>query len=193
MGRSKTFDESKALKKIMIAFWRRGFAETSIKDLELASGLSSGSLYNSFGGKDELFGIALLHYMEQIVEPRLNTTLREADALAGLRAYLLETIEPENDNKYLGCLVLNAHLNAFQLPTAIRKLVFRCQAQVDQALEACISRAQANAQISTHLDPATLARQLSLMLSGRALRRRLRPGQRAGAHDYDAIMALLEQ
>jgi AcrR family transcriptional regulator len=193
MGRSRAFDEGKALKKIMVAFWRHGFAETSIKDLELASGLSSGSLYNSFGGKDELFECAILHYMEQVVEPRLNSTLRTSDAITGLKAYLNETIEPENDNRYLGCLVLNAHLNAFQLPPAVRKLVFRCQAQVDQAIEACISRAQSEEQLSSKIDAGVLARQVSLMLSGRALRRRLHAGRGAGEGDFRAIMALFEQ
>lgn len=193
MGRSRTFDEGKALKKVMVAFWRQGFAETSIKDLEAASGLSAGSLYNSFGGKEALFEIAILHYMEQIVEPRLNSTLRTSNALAGLKAYLEETIEPSNNNKYLGCLVLNAHLNAFQLPPAIRKLIFRCQSQVDQAIESCIARAQSDNQLSSNLDPSVLTRQVSLMLSGRVLRRRLHANQFSGENDYRAIMALLEQ
>jgi TetR/AcrR family transcriptional regulator, transcriptional repressor for nem operon len=50
MGRKRSFDETKVLESAMHAFRRHGYAGISIKQLEEATGLSSGSLYNAYRG-----------------------------------------------------------------------------------------------------------------------------------------------
>ena len=54
MGRSREFDESAVLTGAMHAFRRKGYAAVSIKDLEEATGLKGGSIYNSYGDKGGL-------------------------------------------------------------------------------------------------------------------------------------------
>jgi TetR/AcrR family transcriptional regulator, transcriptional repressor for nem operon len=46
MSRPKTYDEEKLLRAAMQTFRERGYGGTSIKDLEQATGLRSGSLYH---------------------------------------------------------------------------------------------------------------------------------------------------
>ncbi|MEM1106387.1 MAG: TetR/AcrR family transcriptional regulator [Pseudomonadota bacterium] len=191
MGRTKEFDEASVLKKMMLTFWQNGFANTSIKDLENASGLSSGSLYNCYGGKDELFAAVIVHYMNCVVDPRMDACLRSKDALDGLKTYLRETMEPGNKSRYLGCLIMNAHLNARQLPTSARNLINRCQRQIDQTIENAVFRAQKDGQISQKTDSSILARQISLMLSGRVLRREYSSGDQSAQQEFDASLALL--
>jgi TetR/AcrR family transcriptional repressor of nem operon len=51
----KSFNEETALEKAMQVFWEKGFEPASIADLLEGTGLNRGSLYNAFGGKQQLF------------------------------------------------------------------------------------------------------------------------------------------
>lgn len=63
---TKRFDEEQALQAVMEVFWRQGFERTSIDDLELATGLRRGSLYNAYGGKEAMFLKSLQRYSAAI-------------------------------------------------------------------------------------------------------------------------------
>ncbi|WP_299745706.1 TetR/AcrR family transcriptional regulator [uncultured Tateyamaria sp.] len=55
MGRPRSFDEDEALMAAMNAFWTKGYAATSMKDLTTAMGISGPSIYSAFGDKRELY------------------------------------------------------------------------------------------------------------------------------------------
>lgn len=55
MGRPRTFDEKEVLLAAMNAFWTKGYAATSMKDLTGAMGISGPSIYAAFGDKRELY------------------------------------------------------------------------------------------------------------------------------------------
>ena len=50
----------------MFLFWERGYEGVSMDDLTAAMGISLSSLYGSFGGKEELFLMALGTYEKEI-------------------------------------------------------------------------------------------------------------------------------
>ena len=56
---AKQFDPAAALDRALAVFWHKGYEATSIQDLELATGLGRGSLYNAFKDKESLFLEAL--------------------------------------------------------------------------------------------------------------------------------------
>jgi TetR/AcrR family transcriptional repressor of nem operon len=58
----KTFDEDEAIDKAMHVFWEKGFEPASMADLIAGIGITRGSLYNAFGGKEQLFVKALKKY-----------------------------------------------------------------------------------------------------------------------------------
>jgi TetR/AcrR family transcriptional repressor of nem operon len=59
MPRTKEFDYDRALDEAIRVFWDKGYEATSIQDLVNATGVNRASLYQSFGGKRELFQKAL--------------------------------------------------------------------------------------------------------------------------------------
>lgn len=102
MARPKAFDEYEVLTGAMHAFRRRGYASASIKDLEQATGLKSGSIYNAFGDKDGLFLAALDHYNASVVVKRIRQHLEAAPGLAGIASLFRSLLaEPA------GCLLTN--------------------------------------------------------------------------------------
>ena len=76
MARALEFDQDQALTSAMAVFRRLGYAGVSIKALEAETGLSSGSIYNSFGSKEALFARAVVHYNQIVVRQRLLTHLQ---------------------------------------------------------------------------------------------------------------------
>ena len=55
MVRSRAFDEGAVLTDAMHAFRRNGYATTAIPALGAATGISTSSIYNSYGDKRESF------------------------------------------------------------------------------------------------------------------------------------------
>lgn len=106
MPRQLEFDEGAALSAAMDAFRRRGYSGVSIKTLEAETGLSSGSIYNSFGSKDAVFESVLKHYNTVVVQKRIHSHLDGHDPVEGL-ATLFESLLDEPDDGAFGCLLTN--------------------------------------------------------------------------------------
>jgi AcrR family transcriptional regulator len=43
------------LTKAISVFWKRGFADTKVEDLEEATGVNKSGLYSEFSSKEEIF------------------------------------------------------------------------------------------------------------------------------------------
>src|SRR5260370_13800715 len=64
MGRPKNFSREEVLEKAIPVFWKHGFADTSLQDLEKATGVNKSGLYTEFRDKEDLFVACLRHYLE---------------------------------------------------------------------------------------------------------------------------------
>ncbi|EHB56149.1 regulatory protein TetR [Mycolicibacterium rhodesiae JS60] len=71
MGRHKQFDDTTAVRAARDLFWQRGYASTSLSDLEAATGLSRSSMYQAYGSKSGLFDRALRNYLDEVIWPLL--------------------------------------------------------------------------------------------------------------------------
>src|SRR5690349_23206383 len=94
MGRRPTRTEPELLGAVMAVFRRKGFAHTSVRDLESATGLHPGSLYKAYGSKEGLFAAAVAAYNDQVVAGRVRTHLDAADPpLPGIHAFFTSTFD----------------------------------------------------------------------------------------------------
>lgn len=107
MPRTIEFDKDAVMHGAMGEFRRAGYAGTSIKSLERATGLSSGSLYNSYGGKDQLFTKALSHYNQVVVKKRIENHMQAKDPVEGIRSLFLSLLDEPNGGSF-GCLLTNS-------------------------------------------------------------------------------------
>jgi TetR/AcrR family transcriptional regulator, transcriptional repressor for nem operon len=59
------FDRQRALDELLNLFWRKGYEATTQEEMLAATGLSSSTLYRSFGNKADILELVLRHYVEQ--------------------------------------------------------------------------------------------------------------------------------
>ena len=166
MPRNRAFNQEDVVHKAMVTFWRRGYESTSLKDLEHATGLTTGSLYNSFEGKEQLFALCAHHYIESVVVRRIDQHLKDEDALEGLRSYAQEIVRALGDTRYTGCLLLDAHRDIAQLSPEVAGNIRRGQRKLDKAILGAFQRASDVGSLSPHVDADLAARQYGLMLAG---------------------------
>ena len=108
MPRVKLFNENDVLEKAMNLFWKKGYYATSVQDLVNHLGINRASLYDTFGGKKDLFDKVFLLYRESNsagLERFLNT---QDDIKVGFRKLFIKAIEEsKSDIHNKGCFVVN--------------------------------------------------------------------------------------
>ncbi len=65
MGRRRNFSREDVLTKAIPVFWKHGFADTKVEDLEEATGVNKSGLYSEFSSKEEIFVESLKHYLKE--------------------------------------------------------------------------------------------------------------------------------
>jgi TetR/AcrR family transcriptional regulator, transcriptional repressor for nem operon len=110
MPRPKSFEPADAVRAARDHFWRHGYEATTLSDLEAVTKLNRSSLYQAFGTKRQLFGLALENYLAEVAWPRLAPVeepgagpARVAGYFTGLAAAL--TAAPDIARR--GCLIVN--------------------------------------------------------------------------------------
>ena len=111
MPRPKTFDPDEALQKAMTLFWVKGFAATSMADLEAHLSLGRISLYGAFGSKKQLFLKCLEKYRCDVTAPLLQK-LDDKNGLAGIQNFFDAVLTLPPDLRRRGCLIVNTMVAA---------------------------------------------------------------------------------
>jgi TetR/AcrR family transcriptional repressor of nem operon len=105
--RSRSYDEAEVLAGAMHAFRRKGYFGVTIPELETATGLSAGSIYNSFKDKRGIFLAAFERYLQAVLDRRIAEFARPERQLSGLRQLFLSLLR-EPDGGTFGCLITNS-------------------------------------------------------------------------------------
>ncbi len=139
MARPRSFDEDAALSAAMHAFRAHGFRNLSIKDIERATGLTSGSLYNAYRDKEGVFRAAVDHYVRHVIAARLETFAGPQATLDDLKGLLTSLFEmPQADG--FGCLVTNSAIEFGSGPSPASDSIRQGLDLVDQAVRAVLRR-----------------------------------------------------
>ncbi len=181
MARSKEFDDRTAVTAARDVFWERGYASTSLAQLQAATGLSKSSLYETYGSKRALFTRAAENYLEQVITPRLAPLEAPGAGKAELVAYFSGLAEfftaAPNRIARRGCLLLNTAMDLNDLDEDAADLVRGYRERVRRAFLAIaadeqkaeiLTAAQIGLMVTSRLDPAlaaSLARTLAVEVS----------------------------
>ena len=151
------FDREEALDAAARLFWSKGYDAASVQDLEAATGLGRGSLYNAFGGKEALFLAALERYAATVATP-VSAALDGREIGAGLRALFGGMIaRMETPGRPKGCLLVNSCLGAEGAPEG-RRFAAAALRGMEDAFDEAFARARDAGALPESAKPRALAR-----------------------------------
>lgn len=142
----------------MILFWRVGYGATSIQDLEKATKLRRGSLYNAFGDKEGLFVAALKRY-DSVVGAKRIEPLSNPDPYRAIGGFLNTLVEQLSEpGRPRGCLHTNTSLEMPGAPAAVMRLVAERTNAIEGAIYAVLHGAKRRGLLDRTVDTRALAR-----------------------------------
>lgn len=180
MGRTQAFDTATAVAAARDVFWDKGFEAASLADLEHATGLNRSSLYRTFESKRGLYDAAVADYLDTVIAPRLARLRGADDPVVALGEYWATltafiTMTPA-DSPRRGCLLLNSASGIAGSDAQQRAVVDGYRADLQQAFETVLLRADTGAATQ---EIARRARLLVAITASALLLSRVNPGEAA--------------
>ena len=181
MGRPKNFSRVQVLEKAMPVFWKHGFADTSLQDLERATGVNKSGLYTEFRNKEDLFMACLRHYLENQGKRGLLT--KEPLGWNNVEDFLKNG--PLYKGEQQGCFSVNSMREFAILPDEAYAVVTENRAIVKRLLAVNIEAEK------TRMAPSAIAEMVLSYFSGLCIERNLKPGKSSSTRKIKSFMTAL--
>ncbi|WP_417819683.1 TetR/AcrR family transcriptional regulator [Terasakiella sp.] len=167
MARPRSFDKETVLTQVMTLFWEKGYGATSMMDIQNATGLKPGSLYDCFGDKHQLFLDAIEYYRNTVVRERLDKLASPGPARPRLEEFFNDLIEFSlGEGRKLGCLMSNSAVEMSQVDPQIKGLVQDNLVEIAQAFCDVVQDGQTSGEFKTNEAPEDIARFLVSTVQG---------------------------
>ena len=167
MARPKEFDVDEALERAMELFWRQGYEATSLPDLVQHMGIGRQSLYDTFGGKRQLFLQALDRYTAVMIGGALARLERPGASIDDLTAFLEAVVAYQTGKRVrTACLMINS---AMELAVSDKEVARRASAhhqRMEGAFRRVLEHAAAQDDIHPLLPVDTVARHMVATVLG---------------------------
>jgi TetR/AcrR family transcriptional repressor of nem operon len=99
MARKIEFNYGKAIDRATQLFWKKGYSNTSLRELLKVMGIGEGSFYNTVKSKKQLYLECLKHYNDTVSRRRLHALLAPASVKEGIRAFFRTVLDELDDPK----------------------------------------------------------------------------------------------
>jgi len=193
MARHKEFEPAEALDKAMDLFWRRGYAAASMQDLVDHVGVNRQSLYDTFGGKHELFLATLDRYFNVSVREHLKILDEPGSALGAIRRFFESLVKlTGTDAARKGCMVVNSAAELALHDEDARARVAAVFSWIEEAFRKTLVRAQENGELDEGHDPRALARFLTCFMVGRNVLAKAGASRKSIQDAVEVAMSILE-
>ena len=181
MGRPKNFSREEVLEKAMPVFWKQGFADTSLQDLERATGVNKSGLYTEFRDKEDLFVACLRHYLES--QGKRGLLVKEPLGWRNVENFLKNG--PLNKGEQQGCFSVNSMREFAILPHQAHAVVAENRARLQQLLARNIEAEK------PRMDPNAIADMVLSFFSGVCIERNLKSDNGASTRKTATFMKVL--
>jgi TetR/AcrR family transcriptional regulator, copper-responsive repressor len=157
-GRPREYDPEAALQRATDAFWKTGYAGTSLDEISAATGMNRPSLRAAFGDKHALYLKALRNYWD-----RQFATMREALEGRPLEEALMRAYESalsiyfSAEKGARGCFVIGTAVTEAAEDREIQRIVTEGFERLDAGFEARLRSARDAGEIRKDADVETLA------------------------------------
>ena len=159
MARPKEFDRERVLDRATRLFWERGFAGTSISDLEAAMGIGRTSIYAAFGAKEDLFMAAIDHYDATYSVKLRNALNAGLPVRQAVVLYFDELLSAFSDPDLpLGCLVTNVAVEGDRGTTRMGRRIAASITRAEDTFYRVLRAAQVEGAIDPRADVRAIGR-----------------------------------
>jgi len=181
MGRPKNFSREEVLEKAMPVFWTHGFSDTSLQDLERATGVNKSGLYTEFRDKGDLFLACLRHYLESQEKRGLLT--KKPFGWNNIETFLKNG--PLNEGDQQGCFSVNSMREFAILPEEAYEVVTENRALLQSLLAMNIEAEEPK------MAPSAIAEMVLSFFSGLCIERNLKFGKASSTRKVENFMTAL--
>ncbi len=194
MARQKEFDKDQALEKAMHQFWQKGYEATSVRDLIQALGISSSSMYDTFGDKQAIYLAALQKYrtIEYALFAQMlsdSTSLQETIQLLFDR--LIDNLLADEDQR--GSFTVNAIIELGARDPQVADQIQQHFTDISQLFAIYINKAQQDGKLSNKHNPADLARFLLYNMYSLSSMVRIHPNRTQMEGISTVVVSILEE
>src|SRR3984885_14587165 len=181
MGRPKNFSREEVLEKATAVFWKHGFSDTSLQELERATGVNKSGLYTEFRDKEDLFVACLRHYIESQEKRGLLT--KEPLGWKNVETFLKNG--PLNKGEQQGCFSVNSMREFAILPDEAYGVVTENRALLQRLLAMNIEAEKPKMAASA------IAEMVLSFFSGLCIERNLKSGKASSTRKIENFMTAL--
>jgi len=180
MARPRNFSREGVLEKALPVFWKHGFADASLQELEKATGVNKSGLYSEFSGKEELFLESLRFYLD-----RMQLGLLMAEPLGWDNVEQFLKLGPRTTEGQKGCFAVSSMRELAILPPAAIEMLGQGRVQLKQLIAKNIEAEKPKA------DANDLASIVLTFFTGLSVEQNLKPTRAATGRKVDNLMRVL--
>lgn len=182
MGRHRQFEPNDVLDRAMTLFWDRGYDATSVDDLVKATGVNRASLYASFGDKKAVFMKAFQHYLASSVIGRVDAACQIVGPRQALLDFFDQVLGLSDSGCGKGCLITNTAAEFGTRDGDVLEQAREALAAIENAMDRCLRRAQAEGDLTKDADIRLRARHLLAALQGLLVLSKVNPDKKSLGH-----------
>lgn len=176
MARTKQFDEEEVLEKALEVFWKQGYNATSIQDLVSHLGINRASLYDTYGGKRELFNRAFENYRTLNAQRIASFLGKHNSVKEGLSKLFENSInESVSDKDHKGCFVTNTTTELLPGDNEIQTVLISNKILFESIFENYLNKGIESGEIDSSKDTRSLAGFLFMLNNGLRVTAKINP------------------
>jgi TetR/AcrR family transcriptional regulator, copper-responsive repressor len=181
MARPRNFSRAGVLEKALPVFWKHGFADASLQELEKATGVNKSGLYSEFSGKEELFLESLRFYLDRM--PQRELLMVEPLGWDNIEHFL--KLGPRTTEGQKGCFAVSSMRELAILPPAAIELLGHGRVQLKQLISKNIEAEKPKVAVDD------LAGMVMTFFAGLSVEQNLKSSRAAIVRKVDNLMRIL--
>jgi TetR/AcrR family transcriptional regulator, copper-responsive repressor len=181
MSRPKQFSREGVLEKALPVFWKHGFADASLQELQKATGVNKSGLYAEFSDKEELFLESLRFYLDRM--PQLKLLTCEPLGWDNIEQFL--KLGPRSTEGQKGCFAISSMRELAILPPAAIETLERSRVQLKRLIAKNIEAEKPKSAVDD------LAGVVMTFFAGLSVEQNLKPTRATIGRKVDSLMQVL--
>jgi AcrR family transcriptional regulator len=181
MGRPKNFSREGVLEKALPVFWKHGFADTSLQELENATGVNKSGLYAEFADKGDLYLESLRHYLRKRQQEELLT----AEPLGWKNIEQFLKLGPCSLEGQRGCFSVDSMNQFALLPRAAQEIVEKSRTLLKELIAKNVEAER------SAMKPTVLAEMILTFFTGVSMEQHLKVSKATMNRKVDDFMKVI--